>query len=153
MRQRTTSNKLTHRSSAYAARHRADSIHWLFRSNIPRKRGQSFGTSYGLVNNTVLLERTHEVFRLKYPQTQFFWNGRDYWCSHQCIFFLFHIHRHADNVGTAGRSCTLSYRVQAITRRCPAGNQGKQRTFSTSDQTHFLAVAWLFAKTCRDGGH
>lgn len=45
MRQRTTSTKFTQRTSAYAARSRADSIHWLFRTNIPRKPNQSFGSN------------------------------------------------------------------------------------------------------------
>ncbi|KZP22205.1 hypothetical protein FIBSPDRAFT_787379 [Athelia psychrophila] len=47
MRQRTTSTKLTHRSAAFAARQRKESvpINWLFRSNIPRRRNQSFGSN------------------------------------------------------------------------------------------------------------
>lgn len=44
-RQRTTSTKFTQRTSAYVARSRADSIHWLFRTNIPRRRNQSFGSN------------------------------------------------------------------------------------------------------------
>lgn len=45
MRQRTTSTKFKHRSSVYAARQSADSIHWLFRTNIPRRRNQSFSSN------------------------------------------------------------------------------------------------------------
>ena len=51
MRQRTTSTTLTHRSATFAARthhtHHTETVplHWLFRSNIPRRRSQPFAPS------------------------------------------------------------------------------------------------------------
>jgi len=66
---RTTSSELTHRSSAYVARHPRRFIPWLF---VPTsaKTGQSFGMSYGLVSQQRGEELTN-LSRLKYSQRNF----------------------------------------------------------------------------------
>lgn len=132
MRQRTTSTKLTHRTSAYAARQHADTIHWLFRTNIPRQRNQSFGSNiqrrnfFGMGEILGVLANV----RLLY------------------LFLRIMLIR-----PLAGRDCSLSNRIKTTARGCSPWNQGKSRAVSAPYKAHIFPFTWLSSASRGGASH
>ena len=109
------------------------SFHWLFRSNIPRKRSSyisvnpqrrnffGMGEILGVLTNVgVILCQLSILVNLYYP---------------------------------ASRDCSLSYRIQEASGRSPKRDKREQRTFSAQAKTYILQITWFFSPSSRNASY